>query len=98
MATAIPTLPLASVAPPAPGNRSGQPARPVIYTHVIFRTGYKILFSQRGGPYCRWHMPSGKLEQGDPLSVAAARPLYEKVGIIISPGLSCGTTTEGVSP
>ncbi|MGW0824581.1 NUDIX hydrolase [Streptomyces sp. NPDC002845] len=67
---------------------SGQQAQPVIDTHVIVRDGDKILFSQRGGPYGRgrWHMPSGKLDEGEPLTVGAARELREETGIIVNPG------------
>ncbi|GAA3815704.1 NUDIX domain-containing protein [Streptomyces phyllanthi] len=66
---------------------SGQPAQPVIDTHVILRDADKILFSQRGGPYGRgrWHMPSGKLDQGEPLPHGAARELYEETGITVDP-------------
>ncbi|MEV8568123.1 NUDIX domain-containing protein [Streptomyces sp. NPDC051322] len=66
---------------------SAQAAQPVIDTHVILRDGDKILFSQRGGPYGygRWHMPSGKLDQGEPLTVGAARELYEETGITADP-------------
>ncbi|WP_330456135.1 NUDIX domain-containing protein [Streptomyces sp. NBC_00820] len=64
-----------------------EPAQPVIDTHVILRTGDKILFSQRGGPYGhgRWHMPSGKLDKGEPLTVGAARELYEETGVVTDP-------------
>ncbi|MFH7334562.1 NUDIX domain-containing protein [Streptomyces sp. KHY 26] len=56
---------------------SGQPAQPTIDTHVLLRDGDKILLSQRGGPYGhgRWHLPSGKLDQGEPLTAGAAREL-----------------------
>jgi 8-oxo-dGTP diphosphatase len=70
-----------------PGNMTGQPAQPVIDTHVILRDADKILFSQRGGPYGygRWHMPSGKLDKGEPLTVGAARELFEETGITVQP-------------
>jgi ADP-ribose pyrophosphatase YjhB (NUDIX family) len=66
---------------------SGTTATPVIDTHVILRDGDKILFSQRGGPYGygRWHMPSGKLDQGEPFSEGAARELFEETGITVAP-------------
>ncbi|MFJ2566559.1 NUDIX domain-containing protein [Streptomyces sp. NPDC087568] len=66
---------------------SGQPAQPVIDTHVIVRDGDKILFSQRGGPYGygRWHMPSGKLDGGETLPTGAARELFEETGITVDP-------------
>ncbi|MGW2512562.1 NUDIX hydrolase [Streptomyces scopuliridis] len=64
-----------------------QPARPVIDTHVILRDGDKLLLSQRGGPYGygRWHMPSGKLDQGEPVSAGAARELLEETGVEVDP-------------
>ncbi|MEU7554056.1 NUDIX domain-containing protein [Streptomyces sp. NPDC044571] len=63
------------------------PATPVIDTHVILRDGDKILLSQRGGPYGygRWHAPSGKLDQGEPLSRGAARELREETGVEVDP-------------
>ncbi|MGW4200789.1 NUDIX hydrolase [Streptomyces sp. NPDC004726] len=63
------------------------PAQPMIDTHVILRDGDKLLLSQRGGPYGygRWHMPSGKLDQGEPLSVGAARELLEETGVSVEP-------------
>ncbi|WP_103529531.1 NUDIX domain-containing protein [Streptomyces sp. SM12] len=64
-----------------------QLAEPVIDTHVFLREGDKLLFSQRGGPYGhgRWHMPSGKLDQGEPISVGAARELLEETGVTVDP-------------
>lgn len=66
---------------------SAQPAQPVIDTHVILRDGDKVLMSQRGGSYgrYRWHMPSGKLDKGEPLSVGAARELHEETDVTVDP-------------
>ncbi|MFF7234274.1 NUDIX domain-containing protein [Streptomyces sioyaensis] len=66
---------------------SAQLAQPVIDTHVIVREGDKILLSQRGGPYGhgRWHMPSGKLDKGEPVTDGAARELAEETGIGVDP-------------
>ncbi|MEB3960548.1 NUDIX domain-containing protein [Streptomyces kunmingensis] len=62
-------------------------AHPVIDTQVIVRDGDKILFSQRGGPYGkgRWHMPSGKLDEGEEITVGAARELWEETGLEVAP-------------
>ncbi|MEW1653954.1 NUDIX domain-containing protein [Streptomyces sp. NPDC093707] len=62
-------------------------AAPVIDTHVVLRDGDKILLSQRSGPYGhgRWHMPSGKLDQGEPLREGAARELHEETGVVVDP-------------
>lgn len=64
------------------------PAAPVIDTHVILRDGDMILLSQRGGQYGygRWHVPSGKLDQGEPLTAGAARELREETGVEVEPG------------
>lgn len=64
-------------------------AVPVIDVHVILRDGDKILLAQRGSPYGygQWHAPSGKLDAGEPLTVAAAREAYEEVGIVVDPDL-----------
>ncbi|MFE0602107.1 NUDIX domain-containing protein [Streptomyces sp. NPDC058892] len=63
------------------------PATPVIDTHVILRSGDKVLLSQRGGPYGygRWHAPSGKLDADEPLTVGAARELREETGVEVDP-------------
>ncbi|MEU3420021.1 NUDIX domain-containing protein [Streptomyces murinus] len=67
---------------------SGQPAQPIIDTHVLLLDGEKILLSQRGGPYGyrRWHLPSGKLDQGETLTAGAARELFEETGVTTDPG------------
>ncbi|MFJ2895828.1 NUDIX domain-containing protein [Streptomyces sp. NPDC087218] len=64
-----------------------QLAQPVIDVHVILRTGDKVLLSQRGGEYGhgRWHLPSGKLDEGEPLTTGAARELFEEVGVSVDP-------------
>ncbi|WP_055531984.1 NUDIX hydrolase [Streptomyces graminilatus] len=66
---------------------TAQLAQPIIDTHVILRDGDMVLMSQRGSPYgrYRWHMPSGKLDKGEPLSVGAARELYEETGVVVDP-------------
>ncbi|MEU6889741.1 NUDIX domain-containing protein [Streptomyces viridosporus] len=66
---------------------SGQPAQPIIDTHVLLRDGEKILLSQRGGPYGyrRWHLPSGKLDQGETLTAGAVRELFEETGVRTTP-------------
>lgn len=66
---------------------NAQPATPVIDTHVILRTGDKILLSQRGGPYGygRWHAPSGKLDQGETARAGAARELREETAVKVDP-------------
>jgi 8-oxo-dGTP diphosphatase len=62
-------------------------ASPVIDVHLILRDGDKILLSQRGGPYGygQWHAPSGKLDPGEPLTVATAREAYEETGVVVHP-------------
>ncbi|MET9735497.1 NUDIX domain-containing protein [Streptomyces sp. NPDC006458] len=66
---------------------SAQPAQPTIDTHVLLRDGDKILLSQRGSSYGyrRWHLPSGKLDQGEPLTVGAARELFEETDVKADP-------------
>ncbi|MCX5064203.1 NUDIX domain-containing protein [Streptomyces sp. NBC_00201] len=66
---------------------SAQLAQPTIDTHVLLRAGEKILLSQRGGPYGfrRWHLPSGKLDQGESLTFGAARELFEETGVKVDP-------------
>ncbi|KOT62933.1 MULTISPECIES: NUDIX hydrolase [Streptomyces] len=67
-------------------------ATPVIDTHVILRAGDKVLLSLRGGRRCdsygygRWHLPSGKLDTGESLTVGAAREVWEETGLTVDPG------------
>ena len=60
---------------------------PVIDGLLILRAGDEILLSQRGSPYGYgpWHAPSGKLDPGEPLTVATAREAYEETGVVIDP-------------
>jgi ADP-ribose pyrophosphatase YjhB (NUDIX family) len=60
---------------------------PILDTHVILRSGDKILMSQRGGDYenGRWHLPSGKLDSNEPLPKGAARELLEETGVTVDP-------------
>lgn len=60
---------------------------PLLDTHVILRSGDKILLSQRGGWYefGRWHLPSGKLRANEWLPVGAARGLFEETGVLVDP-------------
>ncbi|QQM46419.1 NUDIX domain-containing protein [Streptomyces liliifuscus] len=46
-----------------------------------------MLLSQRGGSYGyrRWHLPSGKLDQGKPFTVGAARELFEETDVRADP-------------
>ncbi|WP_030662591.1 NUDIX domain-containing protein [Streptomyces rimosus] len=62
-------------------------ATPIVDTHVILRDGDKILLSRRGSSYGygRWHLPSGKLDTGEPLTAGAARELFEETGITAHP-------------
>lgn len=63
------------------------PRTPVIDVHLILRDGDKILLSQRGGPYGygQWHAPSGKLDPGEPLTLATVREAYEETGVVVDP-------------
>jgi 8-oxo-dGTP diphosphatase len=60
---------------------------PVVDVHLILRYGDKILLSQRGGPYGygQWHAPSGKLDPGEPLTVATVREAFEETGVVVDP-------------
>ncbi|MFH8407624.1 NUDIX domain-containing protein [Streptomyces sp. NPDC018019] len=65
-------------------------ATPIVDTHVILRDGDKVLLPRRGGPadsygHGRWHLPSGKLDAGEPLTVGAARETLEETGITVDP-------------
>ncbi|MGF6881541.1 8-oxo-dGTP diphosphatase [Nocardia sp. GAS34] len=62
--------------------------RHLIDVHVLLVDGDRLLLTQRTGndPFSsRWHLPSGKLDACEPITVAAAREAYEEVGVVIDP-------------
>ncbi|WP_345495898.1 NUDIX hydrolase [Nocardia callitridis] len=62
--------------------------RHLIDAHVLLVDGDRLLLSQRGGTdefAGRWHLPAGKLEAGESITVAAAREANEEIGVVIDP-------------
>ncbi|WP_433602584.1 NUDIX domain-containing protein [Nocardia sp. CA-135953] len=64
------------------------PDRHLIDVHVLLTNGDRLLLTQRRGNDAfagRWHLPSGKLDAGEPITAAAAREAFEEVGVKIDP-------------
>lgn len=61
--------------------------RHLIDVHVLLRRGNELLLTQRrGGAFDgQWHLPSGKVDAGEPLTSAAAREAAEEVGVLVDP-------------
>lgn len=63
--------------------------RHLIDVHILITDpDYRLLLTQRAGTdefAGRWHLPSGKLDAGEPITEAAAREAREEVGVIIAP-------------
>jgi ADP-ribose pyrophosphatase YjhB (NUDIX family) len=62
--------------------------RSIIDVHVILERGKEILLLERQGTgYCdgMLHLPSGHLDEGEPITEGAAREAFEEVGVRIDP-------------
>jgi len=63
--------------------------RHLIDVHVLLTDeDGRLLLTQRAGTdefAHRWHLPSGKLDAQEPVTVAAAREAWEEVGVRIDP-------------
>lgn len=62
--------------------------RSIIDVHVILERGGEILLLERRGTgYCdgMLHLPSGHLDDGEPVTHGAAREAFEEVGVRIAP-------------
>ena len=62
--------------------------RSIIDVHVILEREQEILLLERQGTgYCdgMLHLPSGHLDEGEPLADGAAREAFEEVGVRIDP-------------
>ena len=62
--------------------------RSIIDVHVILeRDGEILLLERQGTGYCdgMMHLPSGHLDEGEPITEGAAREAQEEVGIQIAP-------------
>ncbi|TDD62951.1 NUDIX hydrolase [Actinomadura rubrisoli] len=62
--------------------------RSIVDVHVILERGDEILLLERQGTgYCdgMLHLPSGHLDDGEPLTHGAAREAHEEVGVHIDP-------------
>lgn len=66
--------------------------RHLVDVHVLLLREDKVLLTQpKGGQWDgMWHLPSGKLDAGEPATTAAAREADEEVGVLINPSdLTC---------
>lgn len=64
------------------------PYTSIVDVHVILHRGGEIVLVERQNTgYCdgMLHLPSGHLEEGEPLHVAAAREAEEEVGVTVDP-------------
>jgi hypothetical protein len=62
--------------------------RSIIDVHVILEREQEILLLERQGTgYCdgMLHLPSGQLDEGEPLADGAAREAFEEVGVRVAP-------------
>ena len=62
--------------------------RSIIDVHVILeRDGEILLLERQGTGYCdgMMHLPSGHLDEGEPITEGAAREAQEEVGVQINP-------------
>lgn len=61
--------------------------RHLIDVHVLLVRDDELLLTQRRGDYGGglWHLPSGKLDAGEPVTAAAAREAEEEVGVLVDP-------------
>lgn len=69
--------------------------RSIIDVHVILPRGDEILLLERQNTgYCdgMLHLPSGHLDEGEPISHGAAREAREEVGVEIAPADLCLVT------
>ncbi|GAB3213602.1 ADP-ribose pyrophosphatase YjhB, NUDIX family [Marinactinospora thermotolerans DSM 45154] len=63
--------------------------RSIVDVHVILhRDGEILLLERQGTGYCdrMLHLPSGHLEEGEPVPHGAAREAREETGVLIDPG------------
>ena len=62
--------------------------QPVVAALAIAARGGKVLLVRRGKPpnVGLWGFPGGKVELGEPISVAACRELQEETGLEAEPG------------
>lgn len=63
--------------------------RSIVDVHVIlYQDGQILLLERRATGYAdgKLHLPSGHLDEGEPLHAGAAREAREEVGVVIDPG------------